>query len=77
MLTKNKMLIKKEKLLELELKDAAKYFNVSERTIRRWKEFLKIYDPKIKYRPGKVGKKIAIQIRNMYRSDKYTQKKIG
>lgn len=71
------MLIKKEKLLELGLKEAAEYFNVSERTIRRWKEFLEIYDPEVKYRPGKVGKEIATQIRNMDRSDKYTQKELA
>jgi len=71
------MLTKKDKLLELGLKEAAEYFKVSERTIRRWKERLEIYIPEEKYRPGKVGKEVATQIRNMDRSDNYTQKELA
>lgn len=77
MLTKNKILMKKDKLLELELKEAAEYFEVSERTIRRWKKILEIYVPNSKYNPGKVGKEIATQIRNLDRSDNYTQKELA
>lgn len=71
------MLTKKDKLIELDIKEAAKFFNVSERTIRRWKEKLGIYEPEEKYRPGKVGKEVAAEIRRMERSDEYTQKELA
>ncbi len=61
------MLPKKEELTPFahDIKGGAIYFNKSERTIRRWLQKHKIYFPDVKYRPGKVSKEMAKEIRAM------------
>lgn len=57
--------------------EASIKFNKSERTIRRWMQKHKIYYPKEQYRPGKIDKKKADEIRRLERSSELTQKEIG
>ena len=54
-------------------KDAAIFYRVSERTIRRWMKTFGIYKPKEGYHPGKLDIMIARKIRELYNTDKYTQ----
>lgn len=57
--------------------EASIKFNKSERTIRRWMKKYGIYFPKEQYRPGKIDKKKADEIRRLERSSELTQKEIG
>lgn len=60
-----------------DLPGAAEAFNVSERTIRRWLESYKLYDPTPSYGPGKLDEDTAKEIRSMYDTDKYTQSELA
>lgn len=51
------------------LAEAAIAFNKSTRTIRRWLDRYGLYDPQIKYKPGKVTKEIAAEIRRLDREN--------
>ena len=58
-------------------KEAAIFYRVSERTIRRWMKSLKIYLPKEGYYPGKLDMITAQKIRDLYNTDKYTQTELA
>ena len=59
-----------------DLEEGAIYFSKSTRTIRRWLQKAGIYQPKIKYNPGKVDKKKACEIRRLSKLG-CTQAEIG
>lgn len=59
------------------IKEAAKMFGVSERTIRRWQQKLGEYSPSEKHKPHKINRLIATNIRELDRSGNYTQKKLA
>ena len=59
-----------------DLLGGAEHFNKSTRTIRRWLKEQGIYQPKVKYRPGKVDEKKACEIRRLYKIG-LTQSEIG
>ena len=66
----------KDKLSSLSLEEAAAYYGKSTRTIRRWLKKAGIYQPQEKYRPGKVDKQKAFQIRKLDKEG-LTQKEIA
>jgi transposase len=51
------------------LAEAAISFNKSTRTIRRWLARYDLYQPQVKYKPGKVTKEIAAEIRRLDREN--------
>lgn len=59
------------------IKEAANKFDVSERTVRRWQQKLGEYSPSEKHKPHKINRQIAVKIRELDRSGKYTQKKLA
>jgi DeoR/GlpR family transcriptional regulator of sugar metabolism len=60
-----------------DLKKAAKRFNKSERTIRRWLKEAKIYSPKENFGPGKLNQEQAVKIRNLDATGEYTQMELA
>lgn len=58
-------------------KSAAKKFDVSERTIRRWMKEHDIYEPKIGFGPSKLDKRKAAKIRKLDACGKYTQTELA
>jgi predicted XRE-type DNA-binding protein len=59
------------------IKEIIELFGVCERTARRWQQKLDEYHPNERYCPGKINKKIAVEIRGLDRSGNYTQKKLA
>ena len=67
----------KEELRKYDIPTAAKKFEVSTRTIRRWLAQEGIYNPKPGYGPGKLDKNKAAEIRRLYFVENYTQIKLA
>lgn len=59
------------------LAGAAKAFDVSERTIRRWLEAEGLYKPTEGYGPNKLTPKQVDEIRHLHTVKKYTQAQLG
>lgn len=59
------------------LEEAAKHFDVSQRTIRRWLAKVGLYNPKKGWGRGKLGHSQAQEIRDLYRQEKYTQAELA
>jgi response regulator of citrate/malate metabolism len=62
---------------EHDIKGAAKTFNITEQTVRRWLKYYNIYHPRNNYGPKHIHKNIISEIRKIARTDKYTQKELG
>ena len=58
------------------LKEAAKRFNKSERTVRRWLEEYELYCPRKNFRPGKLREHTK-EIRALDATGKYTQMELA
>lgn len=62
------MIPSKEELLPFKenRRDAAKFFDVSEKTIINWFKKYELYEPKKNYGCGKLNRQKAEEIRNLY-----------
>lgn len=69
----------KEELLPFadDIDGAAKHFSRSTRTIRRWLQAKGLYRPNEKFRPGKIDKKIAAEIRRLEKTGDYNQTELA
>jgi hypothetical protein len=62
---------------ENDIKGAAKAYNVTEQTVRRWLKHYHLYHPRNNFGPKHVHKSIVNEIKKLARTDKYTQKELG
>jgi len=60
-----------------DIKAAAKAFNVTEQTVRRWLKHYGLYHPRRNFGPKHIPKKLVNEIRMLAETDKYTQKELG
>lgn len=72
-------MITKEQLIPFKdnIEEAAIEFGKSARTIRRWLQKFDLYNPQEKYRPGKITKEKAAEIRQLERYANLTQTEIA
>ena len=59
------------------LSEAAKRFDVSERTIRRWLDEFGLYHPKKGWGRGKLNQDQVCEIRELYQQEKCTQAQLA